>query len=52
MNKPVTLMLSIEQIESLKEEARRRSLEEKKDISYTDLIREAVGLLLADREVS
>lgn len=46
MNKPINMMLDEEWISSLKEMARLRSFRENRDISYTDLIREAVANLL------
>ena len=42
MNKPITMMFDEEKIASLKDIARQRSMEEHRDVSYTDLIRMAV----------
>ena len=42
MNKPITMMMDQQKVEDLKEIARRRSLDQHRDVCYTDLIREAI----------
>ena len=42
MNKPINMMMDEQWIDELKMVARQRSLDRRVDVSYTDLIREAV----------
>jgi hypothetical protein len=49
MKKQTNLMIDEEDVVSLKEMARSRSFAEQKDVSYTDLIREAIKVFLEER---